>query len=36
MPLARAIGNQLYQAFEPSLNEPRNYLADTPQVIDAT
>ena len=30
-PFGRAVGNQLYAAFTPSLDEPSNYLDDTPE-----
>jgi hypothetical protein len=30
-PFARAIGNQLYRLFEPSLSDATNYIEDTPQ-----
>jgi len=30
-PVARAIGNQLYTVFKPSLSDSRNYLQDTPE-----
>lgn len=30
-PVARAIGNQLYTLFQPSLSDSRNYLRDTPE-----
>lgn len=29
-PMARALGNQLYRLFQPSLNEPGNYIEDSP------
>lgn len=30
-PVARAIGNQLYQLFTPSLSDSKNYIRDTPE-----
>jgi hypothetical protein len=30
-PFGRALANQIYGSFEPSLDDPANYLADTPE-----
>ena len=34
-PFARAIGNQIFGLFQPSLSDAANYLADTPRFRDA-
>ena len=33
-PFARAIGNQIFGLFQPSLSDAANYLADTPRFRD--